>query len=476
MTNPPPAYRAVILCGGSGSRLWPLSRELLPKQFIRLTDSRSLLQNTLLRLNSAGAQAKPMLVCNDAHQYIAAEQAQELGIKDAEVILEPFARNTAPAIAAATLRAMRDGADPIMLIMPSDHVLEDGEVLRAAFAQAYEAARQGALVTFGITPTAPLSGYGYIQSDEPGEMAPARRVLRFVEKPSPEVAQRLIEDGGYYWNSGMFAFQASVFLSEMGRLAPKMLAQVEAAVADGHGENALFHLDGPAFEACPSDSMDYAIMERTDSAVVIPLAASWSDVGAWDAVWGIAQKTEEGNSTSGDVMVEDSRNCLIHSTSRLVASVGLDDIVVIETADAVLVAHKSRSQDVKRLVETFKTQHRSELNHHREVQRPWGSYDSVGHGPRYQVKRITVKPGARLSSQMHHHRAEHWIVVSGTARIYNGDKQYLLTENQSTYIPLGETHSLENPGKIPLEIIEVQSGAYLGEDDIVRFQDMYGRV
>ena len=363
-----------------------------------------------------------------------------------------------------------------MLIMPSDHVLEDGPVLAAAFAEAYQAARQGALVTFGITPTAPLSGYGYIQAAESDDLAPARRVRRFVEKPSPEVAQRFIESGSYYWNSGMFAFQASVFLAEMERLAPRILQQVRAAVAAGHGENSLFQLDGPAFEACPSDSMDYAIMERTDSAVVIPLATPWSDVGAWDAVWGIARKTAEGNSTSGDVMVEDSRNCLIHATSRLVASVGLDDIVVIETADAVLVAHKTRSQDVKRLVEVFKTQHRRELNHHREVQRPWGSYDSVGQGPRYQVKRITVKPGARLSSQMHHHRAEHWVVVSGTARIYNGDKQYLLTENQSTYIPLGEVHSLENPGKIPLEIIEVQSGAYLGEDDIVRFQDMYGRV
>ena len=381
---------------------------------------------------------------HEAHRYIAAEQAQELGIKDAELILEPHARNTAPAIAAATLRAMRGGEDPVMLIMPSDHVLEDGEVLATAYAQAYLAARQGALVTFGITPTAPLSGYGYIQADAPAAMAPARRVRRFVEKPSPEVAQRFIEEGNYYWNSGMFAFQASVFLAEMDRLAPRMLQQVRAAIAAGHGDDALFQLDGPAFEACPSDSMDYAIMERTDSAVVIPLAAPWSDVGAWDAVWGIAPKSVEGNSTTGDVMVEDSRNCLIHSTSRLVASVGLDDIVVIETADAVLVAHKSRSQDVKRLVEAFKVQHRSELNHHREVQRPWGSYDSVGQGPRYQVKRITVKPGARLSSQMHHHRAEHWIVVSGTARIYNGDKQYLLTENQSTYIPLGEIHSLEN--------------------------------
>lgn len=362
MTNPHPPYRAVILCGGSGSRLWPLSRELLPKQFIRLTDDRSLLQNTLRRLGSAGAQARPMLVCNEAHRYIAAEQALELDIQDAEIVLEPFARNTAPAIAAATLRAMRDGEDPVMLIMPSDHVLEDGPVLAEAFAQAYQAARQGALVTFGITPTAPLSGYGYIQSAEPDDLAPARRVRRFVEKPSPEVAQRFIEDGGYYWNSGMFAFQASVFLAEMERLAPKILAQVRLAVSAGHGESALFQLDGPAFEACPSDSMDYAIMERTDSAVVIPLAASWSDVGAWDAVWGIAQKTAEGNSTTGDVMVEDSRNCLIHSTSRLVASVGLDDIVVIETADAVLVAHKTRSQDVKRLVEVFKTQHRSEMN------------------------------------------------------------------------------------------------------------------
>ncbi len=476
MTQPHPPFRAVILCGGSGSRLWPLSRELLPKQFIRLTGDGSLLQNTLRRLESADAQAKPTLVCNDAHQYIAAEQAQELGLKDAQIILEPCARNTAPAIAAATLRAMRDGDDPIMLIMPSDHVLEDGPVLRAAFAAAYQAARDGALVTFGITPTEPISGYGYIQAAAPEAGSPSRQVLRFVEKPAPEVAQRFIEEGSYFWNSGMFAFQASVFLQELGRLAPKMLAQVQASVSAGHGDDALFHLDAAAFEACPSDSMDYAVMERTDSAVVIPLAAPWSDVGAWDAVWGIAQKNVEGNSTSGDVMVEDSRNCLIYSTNRLVASIGLDDIVVIETADAVLVVHKSRSQEVKHLVEVFKSQHRSEMNHHREVQRPWGSYDSVGRGPRYQIKRITVKPGARLSSQMHHHRAEHWVVVSGTARIYNGDKQYLLTENQSTYIPLGEVHSLENPGKIPLEIIEVQSGAYLGEDDIVRLQDMYGRA
>ena len=338
---------------------------------------------------------------------------------------------------------MRGGEDPVMLIMPSDHVLEDGEVLATAYAQAYLAARQGALVTFGITPTAPLSGYGYIQADAPAAMAPARRVRRFVEKPSPEVAQRFIEEGNYYWNSGMFAFQASVFLAEMDRLAPRMLQQVRAAIAAGHGDDALFQLDGPAFEACPSDSMDYAIMERTDSAVVIPLAAPWSDVGAWDAVWGIAPKSVEGNSTTGDVMVEDSRNCLIHSTSRLVASVGLDDIVVIETADAVLVAQVALAGR-QAAGGSLQVQHRSELNHHREVQRPWGSYDSVGQGPRYQVKRITVKPGARLSSQMHHHRAEHWIVVSGTARIYNGDKQYLLTENQSTYIPLGEIHSLEN--------------------------------
>ncbi|HTK01769.1 MAG TPA: mannose-1-phosphate guanylyltransferase/mannose-6-phosphate isomerase [Bordetella sp.] len=474
MTRPYPEFRPVILCGGSGSRLWPLSRELLPKQFIRLTGERSLLQNTVMRLANNADARRPMLVCNDSHRFIAAEQLQELDGIQVELLLEPCARNTAPAIAAAALRAMRDGDDPVMLVVPSDHVMEEGETLREAFRVAHEAASDGALVTFGVRPTAPLTGYGYLRTE--ASDAPWRRVEAFVEKPNAERAAEFLRDGGYYWNSGMFAFRASVLVHELERLAPAMLESVRTAVRAGVGDDAAFRLDATAFAGCPSDSIDYAVMERTDSAVAVPLDAGWSDVGAWDAVWDLAAKCPDGNSTSGDVLIDDSRNCLVHATNRLVATIGLDNIVVIETADAVLVVHKEHTQDVKRVVETFRAQHRSEMEHHREVRRPWGSYDSIGQGPRYQIKRITVKPGARLSSQMHHHRAEHWVVVSGTARIHNGDRTFLLTENQSTYIPLGEVHCLENPGKIPLELIEVQSGAYLGEDDIVRFEDMYGRV
>jgi len=479
MTSPYPEFRPVILCGGSGSRLWPLSRELLPKQFIRLTGERSLLQNTVARTLRHTGATRPMLICNAAHRFIAAEQMQELdgaggGGYDVELLLEPCPRNTAPAIAAAALRATRDGDDPIMLVMPSDHVIEEGPALTEAFALAHQAASEGALALFGVRPSAPLTGYGYLRT-QAGER-PWQTVEAFVEKPDAERAAAFLREGGYYWNSGMFAFRASIFLHELERLAPDMMASVREAVAKGSGDDAVFTLDPRAFGACRADSIDYAVMERTDSAVSVPLDAGWSDVGAWDAVWDIAAKCPQGNSSSGDVMIDDSRNCLVHSSHRLVATLGLDDIVVIETADAVLVAHKSRTQDVKRIVETFRGQHREEMAHHREVRRPWGSYDSIGQGPRYQIKRITVKPGARLSSQMHHHRAEHWVVVSGTARIHNGDKDFLLTENQSTYIPLGEVHCLENPGKIPLELIEVQSGAYLGEDDIVRFEDMYGRV
>ncbi|ARP95097.1 mannose-1-phosphate guanylyltransferase/mannose-6-phosphate isomerase [Bordetella genomosp. 13] len=474
MTCPYPDVRPVVLCGGSGSRLWPLSRQLLPKQFIRLTGSRSLLQNTVTRLAAATGSTQPLLVCNEAHRFVAAEQMQELPDIDADLLLEPCARNTAPAIAAATLRAMRDGADPIMLVVPSDHVMEEGEALQQAFATAFDAAAEGALVAFGVHPTAPLTGYGYLRT-QPGEGA-WRRVEAFVEKPDAQRAAEFLNEGGYYWNSGMFAFRASVLLSELERLVPEMLEAVRAAVRHGAGDDRVFRLDADAFGACAGDSIDYAVMERTDSAVAVPLATGWSDVGAWDAVWDIATKSEDGNSTTGDVLVQGSRNCLVHATGRLVVTIGLDDIMVIETADAVLVVKRDHAQDVKRVVETFRMQQRSEMEHHREVRRPWGSYDSIGQGPRYQIKRITVKPGARLSSQMHHHRAEHWVVVSGTARIHNGDRNFLLTENQSTYIPLGEVHCLENPGKIPLELIEVQSGAYLGEDDIVRFDDVYGRV
>lgn len=477
MTDLPARFRAVVLCGGAGSRLWPLSRESLPKQFISLNGSRSLLQNTLLRLGYANAEHRPIFVCNDVHRYIAKEQAEEVGVTDVEIILEPCARNTAPAIACAALRAMDDDPDSVLLVMPSDHVLEDGPSLRKAFASAYAHAARGALVTFGVTPTSPQTGYGYIQAGGPAaDQGDALNVRRFVEKPPADQAKRFLSEGGYYWNSGMFAFRAPTYLAELERCAPAMLEAARAAVADGKGDHATFQLDPVHYASCPADSIDYAVMEHTRNAVIIPLDCTWSDVGTWDSVWSIAEKCPDGNAIHGDVLLEDSRNCLVHATHRMVASIGLDDIVVVETADAILVMHKSKSQDIKGLVEKFKVLHRTEITQHRQVQRPWGWYDSVDRGERYQIKRITVKPGARLSFQMHHHRAEHWVVVSGTARIYNGDKQYLLTENQSTFIPLGEVHSLENPGKIPLDIIEIQSGPYLGEDDIVRFQDMYGRV
>ncbi|GAA4330610.1 mannose-1-phosphate guanylyltransferase/mannose-6-phosphate isomerase [Pigmentiphaga soli] len=477
MTHASPPFRAVILCGGSGSRLWPLSRETLPKQFISLNDTHSLLQNTLLRLSAANAARRPMLVCNDAHRFIAAEQAAEIGLQDLELILEPCPRNTAPAIAAAALRAMRADPAAVLLVAPSDHVLEDGPVLRQALETAHAQACAGALVTFGIVPTAPLSGYGYIQAAaSAGDPAGARKVRRFVEKPSTEIAQGFLQEGSYYWNSGIFAFRAAAYLRELEQHAPAMLAAVRQALASGSGDDAVCRLDPADYAACPADSIDYAVMERTDRAVMVPLECAWSDVGAWDSVWSLAPKSADGNAVMGDVVLEDSRNCLVHAEHRMVASVGLDDIVIVETADAILVLRRDRAQDVRLLVERFKSQHREQLATHRQVLRPWGSYDSVHRGERYQIKRITVKPGARLSTQMHHHRAEHWIVVSGTARVTNGDRQYLLTENQSTFIPLGEVHSLENPGKIPLDIIEVQSGPYLGEDDIVRFQDVYGRV
>jgi len=467
-------FHGVILCGGSGSRLWPLSRQFAPKQFIRLTDERSLLQHALLRMGHACGHP-PVLVCNEAHRFIVDEQASELGMPDIEVILEPCQRNTAPAILAATLRAMRHGEDPVMLVMPSDQLIDDSDALEASFAAAHEAADAGAIVVFGVEPTGPAAGYGYIQADGEAGHGTVRPVRCFVEKPAPALAAQLLGDGNYYWNSGMFVFKASVLVGEFEARAPELLSLVRQALADGNGNDAQFRLARGAFSACPDISLDYAVMEGTARAAVVPLPVSWSDVGAWDAVWAAVPKSAEGNAAVGDVLLEDTHNCLVHSTHRLVASIGLEDIIVVETADAVLVAHKNRAQEVKRLVEKFAGQHRCELEHHREVKRPWGAYDSLCEGPCYQIKRITVKPGASLSTQMHHHRAEHWVVVSGTARVRCGGRHYLLTENQSTYIPLGEVHSLENPGKIPLEVIEVQSGAYLGEDDIVRYGDAYGR-
>ncbi len=464
----------VVLCGGSGSRLWPLSRETYPKQFLSLTEKDSLLQATLKRAAGLPGCQDAFLVSNEVHRFLVAEQALQAGITTAEIILEPLARNTAPAICAAALRIHARDPDALMLVMPSDQIIRGQGALEAAVAVAAEAARGGNLVTFGIKPAFPATGYGYIKAAASAQGC--ARVARFVEKPDAARAQAFLDAGDYYWNSGMFMFSAGVFLAEMALHAPAMLAAVTSAVASGRGDLDFFRLDKAAFASSPADSIDYAIMEHTDRAVVVPLDLVWSDVGSWDAVWDVSERDTQGNATWGDVIAVDSSNCLLHSGSRMVATVGVSDLVVVETADAILVTSRERCQDVKKLVEQLRGDLRNEPLHHQKVFRPWGAYDSVENGERFQVKRITVKPGARLSLQMHHHRAEHWIVVSGTAKVRNGEQEILLTENESTYIPIGKVHSLENPGKIPLELIEVQSGAYLGEDDIVRFEDIYGRV
>ncbi|ROR29659.1 mannose-1-phosphate guanylyltransferase/mannose-6-phosphate isomerase [Inmirania thermothiophila] len=462
----------VILSGGAGSRLWPLSRELHPKQFLPLVGERSMLQETALRLGETGAA--PLVVCNEAHRFMVAEQLREVAVRPRAVVLEPAGRNTAPAVALAALAAQEGGADPLLLVLPSDHLVRDAAALRAAVEAGAAHAAAGALVTFGIVPDAAETGYGYIRAGAPLDGG-AFRVARFVEKPDRATAERFLAEGGYYWNSGMFLFRAGRYLEELARHAPAILEACRGAWA-GRAEDADFvRPDRGAFEACPSDSVDYAVMERTEAAVVQPLDAGWSDVGSWSALWQAREQDEAGNVVLGDVLAEDVRGSYLHATSRIVAAVGLEGHVVVETADAVLVAPRERVQDVKALVARLKAEGREEALLHRRVYRPWGSYETVDRAERFQVKRITVNPGASLSLQMHHHRAEHWVVVRGTARVTRGEESFLLTENQSTYIPVGVRHRLENPGKIPLELIEVQSGPYLGEDDIVRFEDRYGR-
>jgi mannose-1-phosphate guanylyltransferase / mannose-6-phosphate isomerase len=467
----------VILSGGAGTRLWPLSRELYPKQLLALTGERTMLQQTALRLEGLSGTA-PVIVCNEAHRFLVAEQLRQMNVEPRATILEPFGRNTAPAIALAAHAALKSAieaksTDPVLLVLPADHVIRDVPAFQKAVRAALPAAEQDKLVTFGIVPSAPETGYGYIQRGESG--GAVHRIARFVEKPSIEKATAFLESGDYYWNSGMFMFRARRYLQELERFAPEIAQVCEAAFTLAKTDLDFTRIDPKAFAACPSDSIDYAVMEKTSDAVVVPLDAGWSDVGSWAALHEASEADAHGNVARGDVIAEDSNGCYLYSESRLVAVVGLKDHVVIETKDAVLVAPKDRVQDVKKLVFRLKEQGRYEHSLHREVFRPWGSYDSIENGPRFQVKRLKVKPGATLSLQMHHHRAEHWIVVSGTARITRGDEVFLLEENQSTYIPVGVRHRIENPGKIPVHIIEVQSGSYLGEDDIVRFEDRYGR-
>jgi mannose-1-phosphate guanylyltransferase/mannose-6-phosphate isomerase len=461
----------VILSGGSGTRLWPLSREAHPKQFLPLAGEHSLLQATWLRVSPL-AERPPIIVAGEDHRFMVAEQLREVGCMDATILLEPAARNTAPAIAVAAMEAMLDGTDPLLLVLPSDHVVADVEGFRNAVLAASAYAMDGGLVTFGIVPTGPETGYGYIKA-EAGEGI--RAVAQFVEKPDAATAASYVESGDYFWNSGMFMFRASVYLSELGARQPQMLAACRQAMDKAVRDADFIRLDREAFSTSPSDSIDYAVMEQAPGVSVLPIDVGWSDVGSWAALWQVAGQDAFGNAHHGDVISEDCRNTMAWGDGRLLALLGLDDVVVVDTADALLVAHRDRVQDIKGIVAKLKAAGRSEPVWHRKVYRPWGSYDSIDLGERFQVKRITVNPGATLSLQMHHHRAEHWIVVSGTGRVTRGEETLLLGENQSTYIPLGVKHRLENPGRVPLELIEVQSGSYLGEDDIVRFEDVYGR-
>jgi mannose-1-phosphate guanylyltransferase/mannose-6-phosphate isomerase len=468
----------VILSGGSGTRLWPLSRELYPKQLLPLVGKGTMLQETLARVRGVEGITAPIVVCNEHHRFLVAEQLQAMNANPRAIVLEPVGRNTAPAVAVAAMVAVTgDGdqqeQDPLLLVLPADHVIRDVEAFRRTLTIATRAAQEGKLVTFGVVARKPETGYGYIKRAA-GE-GPIYSVAKFVEKPDRTTAESYIRSGEYYWNSGMFMFRASCVLEELRTHAPAIYDACAQAVSAAKRDLDFTRLPAKEFEACPSDSIDYAVMEKTKHAVVVPLDAGWSDVGSWSALHEAIDLDSSKNVSLGDVLALDSQGCYLQSTSRLVAVVGLKDHVVVETKDAVLVAPKDRVQDVKLLVEELKKQGRYETSLHREVFRPWGSYDSIDAGERFQVKRLCVKPGASMSLQLHHHRAEHWIVVSGTAKITRGDETFLLEENQSTYIPLGVRHRIENPGKIPLHIIEVQSGSYLGEDDIVRFEDRYGR-
>jgi mannose-1-phosphate guanylyltransferase / mannose-6-phosphate isomerase len=477
----------VVLSGGSGTRLWPLSREKYPKQLLPLIGEDSLLQATVRRVEGLPGVdlAAPMVVCNEEYRFVIAEQLRTMG-QTGTMLLEPCGRNTAPALTLAALAASREGKDPVLLVMPADHVIVDAAAFRQAVLRAAALAQEKLLVTFGISPGTPETGYGYIQRGAalPGADAQAWEIARFVEKPDLAAAQRYLQDGGFFWNSGLFVLRASVWLQALEQCRPDILAACRSAWAQGKTDGEFVRVEPEAFAACPSDSIDYAVMERLagkpagsglPSAAVIALDAGWSDVGAWEALWQVLPKDTQGNVAQGDALVQDSRNTLVISEGRLVACVGVNDLIVVETADAVLVAHKDHTQDVKKVVDQLRRQGRSEGQIHRKVFRPWGWYDSVDSGERFQVKRIVVNPGASLSLQLHHHRAEHWIVVSGTARVTKGETSFLLSENESTYIPLGTMHRLENPGCVPLEMVEVQSGSYLGEDDIVRFEDKYGR-
>lgn len=466
----------VILSGGVGSRLWPLSRGMYPKQLLPLADdSLSMLQQTAQRTQGIVNMSAPLVVCNEQHRFMVGEQLQQIGFNGCNILLEPEGRNTAPAIALAALTIARQNPDEVMLVMPADHVIANIDGFQAAIATAGELAQSGNLVTFGIVPQGAETGYGYIKA---GKMSDGGfDVAEFKEKPSKDTAQQYVESGEYYWNGGIFVFTAASYLAELEKYAPDIYSAAQAAVDGAQPDLDFIRVDAKAFAQSPSISIDYAVMENTHKAKMLPLDVGWNDVGSWSALWDVSAKDECGNAIKGDVLLHDTHNSHIYAETKLVSAVGVQDLIIVETDDSVLVTNRACAQDVKEIVRQLKAADRSQVNHHRKVYRPWGWYDSIDSGNRFQVKRIQVKPGAKLSVQMHHHRAEHWVVVKGTAEVTNGDDTFLLKENESTYIPIGVTHALRNPSSSqPLEIIEVQSGSYLGEDDIVRFEDHYGRV
>jgi mannose-1-phosphate guanylyltransferase/mannose-1-phosphate guanylyltransferase/mannose-6-phosphate isomerase len=461
----------VILSGGSGTRLWPLSRRQYPKQFLPLVSNKTMVQETMLRLKGLKGLQQPIGVCNEDHRFMMAEQLREIDSHPSAIILEPVGKNTAPAVALAALTA---DPDDVLLVLPADHSISNVSVFQKAVEKANDLAEKGFLVTFGIVPNSPETGYGYIKAGT--SLAEGSfNVAAFIEKPEQAQAQEYLDSGNFYWNSGMFAFKAGKLLEELEKFQPAILDVCKKALSKSQRDIDFVRLDKEVFMQCPDDSIDYAVMEKTDHAVVIPLDADWNDIGSWSALWEVADKDKHGNATSGDVVALNTKNSYLHSNSRLITTVGVDNLVVIETEDAIMIANKDRVQDVKKIVDKLKTKTRYEVDAHKKVYRPWGYYHSVDSGDRHQAKRIVDKPGAKLSLQKHHHRAEHWVVVKGTATVTKGNEQLLLSENESTYIPLGVIHCLENQGVIPLEIVEVQSGSYLGEDDIVRYDDAYGR-
>jgi mannose-1-phosphate guanylyltransferase len=462
--------KAIIMAGGSGTRLWPLSRTGHPKQFLSLHGEMTMLQQTVDRLSGLPIESC-VTICNEEHRFFVAEQLRAID-KLGPIILEPVGRNTAPAIALAALTETDD--DPLLLVLAADHVITDVESFTESVKKAIPLAEQGKLVTFGVVPSEPHTGYGYIKAG--AELGDGFLVDGFTEKPDQTTAKTYLKQGRYYWNSGMFLLKASRYLEELKAYRSEIYSACSKAVADVSPDLDFIRVDGEAFVACPDESIDYAVMENTADAVVVPMDAGWNDIGSWSSLWDVGDKDENGNAVFGDVILHDAKNSYLRADDKLVAAVGVENLVVVSTKDALLVAHKDRVQDAKLVARKLREEGRSEWELHREVHRPWGKYDSIDNGDRYQVKNITVKPGAKLSVQMHHHRAEHWVVVSGSAKVTNGDETFLLSENQSTYIPVGVVHALENPGRVPLEIIEIQSGSYLGEDDIIRFEDRYGRV